>query len=74
MSVRQEALTLVLAVLVVDAVFVAVYFLGNVRSGSDATKLAFTVIWTFLTLAVVIRGLSRIRTARVARRSSKTAE
>jgi hypothetical protein len=68
-SARREALTLVLAVLVVDAVFVAIYFLTQLRHASNGMKVAFTVVWTAITLAVVIRGLSRIRTARVERKS-----
>lgn len=67
-SVKGEALTLVLAVLAVDAVFVAIYFLAHLGHASDAIKVAFTAAWTLVTLAVVIRGLSRIRTARVHRK------
>jgi hypothetical protein len=66
---RREALTLLLAVLVVDAIFVAIYFLAQLRHASNGMKVAFTVVWTAITLAVVIRGLSRIRTARVERKS-----
>jgi hypothetical protein len=64
-QVGQEALLLVGAVLLVDAIFVAVYFLGNLRTVSDPAKLAFTAAWTLVTLAVVIRGLSRVRKARL---------
>jgi hypothetical protein len=70
MSVRREALLLVLAVLVVDAIFIAGYFLAHLRHASGGIKLAFTLIWTLVTLAVVIRGLSRIHSARVHRKSS----
>jgi membrane protein DedA with SNARE-associated domain len=63
-NVRREALVLVALVLLVDAVFVAGYFLGRVQVSSDVTKLIFTVVWTAATLAVVVRGLTRIRTAR----------
>ena len=69
-SVRREVLLLVLAVLAVDAVFIVAYFLGQLRHAPSSMKLAFTVIWTLATLAVVIRGLSRIHRARVHRKSS----
>ena len=61
----REALLLVGLVLLVDAMFVAAYFLGNLRTVSDPAKVAFTLVWTLVTLAVVIRGLSRVRKARL---------
>ncbi len=63
--VRREVLWLVLAVLAIDAVFVALYFLARLPSASDGVKLVFTALWTLVTLAVVIRGLSRLRSARL---------
>jgi uncharacterized protein (DUF486 family) len=62
--VAREALLLVGLVLLVDGVFVTAYFLGHLRTRSDPAKLAFTIVWTLMTLVVVIRGLSRIRKAR----------
>lgn len=67
MSVRRELFTLILLVLLVDAIFVGLYFLAGLSHGSHAAKLGFTVLWTLLTLIVVIRGLSRIRMARLNR-------
>jgi hypothetical protein len=67
MTVGREALVLVGLVLVVDALFVAVYFLARVEGGSDAAKLGFTVAWTLVTLGVVLRGLTRIRRLRLNR-------
>lgn len=63
--VGLEVLLLVGLVLLVDAIFVAVYFLASLRVASDPAKLAFTAFWTLVTLAVVIRGLSRVRKARL---------
>jgi hypothetical protein len=68
MSVKREALILIGLVLVVDATFVALYFLSGVRGASAAIKVAFTVLWTLLTLLVVVGGLSRVRKARMERR------
>jgi hypothetical protein len=65
MAVRREALFLVGLVVVIDLVFIAAYFLGGIDRSSDRLKLLFTVIWTVITLAVVLRGLLRIRKARV---------
>jgi RsiW-degrading membrane proteinase PrsW (M82 family) len=64
-TLKREVLWLVAAVLAVDAIFVGGYFLGRVRGASDPIKVAFTALWTLVTLGVVIRGLSRVRRARL---------
>jgi hypothetical protein len=64
-KLRREVVWLVVAVLAVDAIFAGVYFLGRLRSASDPVKVAFTAVWTLVTLGVVIRGLSRVRRARL---------
>jgi hypothetical protein len=64
-ELRREVLLLVALVLALDVVFVAIYFLGNVRSASDTAKAVFTAVWTVSTLVVALRGLSRIRSARL---------
>ena len=65
--VRREVLILVGLVVVIDVVFIAAYFLGGIDRSSDQMKLLFTVVWTVVTLVVVLRGLLRIRQARVPR-------
>ncbi len=65
MTVTREVLVLVGLVLAVDALFIAVYFGAGIERASDTLKIAFTVVWTVINLAVVIRGLTRIRAARV---------
>jgi hypothetical protein len=67
---RREVVWLVLAVLVVDAVFIGAYFLGRFGSASNLSKIAFTAVWTLVLLAVVMRGLSRVRSARLHRGGS----
>jgi hypothetical protein len=63
--VGREVLWLVIAVLLVDAVFIAVFLLTRVSTASDRVKIAFTALWTLATLAVVIRGLARVRSFRL---------
>ena len=65
-SVRREALTLIVLVVAIDLLFIAGYFLAGLRAASGAVKLGFTVLWTLATLGVVIRGLTRVRRARLA--------
>jgi hypothetical protein len=62
---KREVLWLVAAVLLVDALFVAVFFLAGLRTTTDTVKVGFTVVWTLVTLGVVLRGLSRIRRVRL---------
>jgi hypothetical protein len=61
---RRELLLLVLAVLVVDALFIAGYFLFRLPTAGTTAKLGYTVAWTVVTLLVVLRGLLRIRALR----------
>jgi hypothetical protein len=67
-GLRREVILLVLLVLTLDAVFVAIYFLGGVRSVSDTGKAVFTAVWTLSTLVLALRALSRIRSARLNKR------
>lgn len=64
-ELRRELLALVGLVVVVDAAFLAVYFAADLPGASGQTRLAFTAGWTVATLLVVLRGLGRIRAARV---------
>jgi hypothetical protein len=65
MAIRREVLILVGLVVVIDLIFIAAYFLGGIDRSSDQMKLLFTVGWTVITLVVVLRGLLRIRQARL---------
>jgi hypothetical protein len=67
MAIRREVLILLGLVLIIDVVFIAAYFLAGIDHSSDRTKLLFTVVWTVITLVVVLRGLLRIRQARLPR-------
>jgi hypothetical protein len=64
-GLRREVLLLILLVLGLDAVFVVIYFVAGVRSASDSAKVVFTAVWTLAILVIAVRGLSRIRSARL---------
>ena len=68
MAVRREVLILVGLVVLIDLIFIAAYILGGIDRSTDQMKLLFTVVWTVITLVVVLRGLLRIRRARVPKR------
>jgi hypothetical protein len=62
--VKRELLVLVGAVAVVDALFIAGYFLFRVPAAGPSIKVAYTAVWTLLTLWVVLRSLGRMRALR----------
>ena len=62
--VRRELLRLVLAVVVVDALFIAGYYLFRLATASDPVKVGYTAAWTAVTLVIVLRALVRIRAMR----------
>lgn len=64
---RREVLALVGWVVAVDALFIAGYFALRMASRPNGAKLAYTILWTVVTLAVVLRGLLRVRAERVKR-------
>jgi hypothetical protein len=64
---KRELLLLVVVVLLVDGGFIALDRLTPLRSASGALKLGYTALWTGVILAVVLRGLLRIRALRVHR-------
>ena len=65
MTIRKEVLLLISAVLAIDAIFIAVYFLARIRSAPDTSKLVFTALWTLAVLLVALRGLAKVRSARL---------
>jgi len=72
---RRRALTrevglLVGLVLLVDGIFIALYYLLQIPAAPPSIRLGYTVLWTALTLVVVLRALGRIRRLR-ARGSSR---
>ena len=61
---RRQLAVLVGLVLAVDAVFLGIYVLAGMSRASAGGRLAFTLLWTAATLAVVVPRLSRIRALR----------
>jgi hypothetical protein len=59
--VKRELLWLVLAVLLVDALFITGYFLFQLERASSSLKMGYTAAWTVGTLLIVLRALTRIR-------------
>jgi hypothetical protein len=64
---RRELVLLVVLVVLVDALFIGGYALGGLARASAGVRLGYTLGWTGATLAVVLRGLIRIRAIRAGR-------
>lgn len=61
---KRELLLLMATVLLVDALFIAGFFLFDLAAASDPAKIGYTAAWTVVTLLVVLRALTRIRSLR----------
>ena len=61
---KRELFLLVAAVVVVDALFIAGYFLFHLGPAPSYAKIGYTVAWTIITLLIVLRAVTRIRSLR----------
>jgi hypothetical protein len=61
---KRELFLLLATVLVVDALFIAGYFVVHLESAGNPARIAYTAVWTVVTLLLVLRGLTRIRSLR----------
>ncbi len=66
-ALRRATLHLVLGVVLLDAVALAVYFVGGIEHASVRPRQIFTVVWLVATVLVVAVLLKRVRTIRFAR-------
>ena len=62
---RREVLRLVVAVVLVDAAAIAVFFIARLGEGPARARIVFAVAWTLVTLVVVLAGLARVRQSRI---------
>lgn len=69
---RRRALTrevglLVGLVLLVDGIFVGLSYALRIATAAPQVRLGYTILWTALTLVIVLRALARIRALRARR-------
>jgi hypothetical protein len=62
---RREVLRLVVSVMLVDAAAIAVFFIARLGDGPARARIIFAVVWTLVTLVVVLAGLARVRETRI---------
>ncbi len=62
---RREVLRLVVSVMLVDAAAIAVFLIARLGEGPARARIIFAVVWTLVTLVVVLAGLARVRETRV---------
>jgi len=70
-ALRREVLALVFLVVLIDAAFIGVYVGTRLAWAGSGLKVGFTILWTVVTLLVVLRSLGRIRAARLRLRRSR---
>jgi hypothetical protein len=63
-AVKRQLVLLVAAVIVVDAFFIAGYFLFRLPAAGNTARIVYAAGWTAVTLLVVLRFLTRIRALR----------
>jgi len=63
-AVKRQLLLLVTAVVVVDLCFIAGYFIFDLNTGGNPARIGYAAAWTVVTLLVVLRFLTRIRSLR----------
>ena len=68
-EIRKHLMIMVGLILVIDAIAVAMFNMLDIEDAPRRTRTVFTVAWTFVTLAIVLNGLYRIRLARRGRPS-----
>ena len=61
---RKLLLTLVVLVVVLDAVAIGTYYAFGLSQRPNQVRMAFTVVWAMITLAIVLVYLHRIRQIR----------
>jgi hypothetical protein len=60
-SLSRAVLTLLGLIVLVDGVFVGIYYAAGLAHATPGVTLGYTALWTLATLVVVIRGLGRVR-------------
>ena len=63
-ELRKHVLTLLAAVVALDAIMVGAYYAFHVRDRLEKTQMTFVAVWVVLTLIVVTTIMKRIRKVR----------
>jgi hypothetical protein len=66
-ALRKATFQLVLAVVVIDAVALGIYYLGGIEHGPTQAKRIFTWVWLVVTAVAVAFLLRRVRRIRYSR-------
>jgi hypothetical protein len=63
-EMKRQLLIMIGLVTAIDAVAVAILFLGGIRGRGQAVQLLFAIGWTLAILGVVVVSMRKIRNAR----------
>ncbi len=67
-ALRRAVLNLVIAVVVLDAIAMAIFYLTGIVHGPERTRWLFVIAWSIATAIVVAVLLRRVRAVRLANR------
>jgi hypothetical protein len=62
--IKRLVLRMLGLILLVDALAIAVFFIAHLEDAGRNVRLAFTIGWTLVTLAIVLTSLRQIRIER----------
>ena len=63
-ELKKHVLTLLVSVVVLDAIMIGAYYAFHVRDRLQKTQMTFVAVWVVLTLIVVTTIMKRIRKLR----------
>ena len=61
---QRELLRFVLTVLALEVIAIGIFYAADIESASGRARQTYMLVWTAVSLAVVLNGLGRIRRAR----------
>jgi hypothetical protein len=70
-EMKRQLLIMIGLVAAIDAVAIAILFLGGIRGRGQALQLLFAIVWTLAIFGVVLVSMRKIRNARRSVNSEK---
>lgn len=66
-AMRRHLIEMIALVVVLDAITIGIYYAVGMTSRAPRVQIAYTAVWTVLTLLIVLRGMNRVKAARLGR-------
>lgn len=66
-AMRRHLIEMIALVAVLDAITIGIYYAVGMTSRAPRVQIVYTAVWTVLTLLIVLRGMNRVKAARLGR-------